>query len=151
MGLHRDCLHLFYLKKFYFFFIFIFLFLQGKSSALNIDGYLNFIYSNLDSKTDDKSGEKTDTKSTNFRQQYYLVVSQNFYPNLRLLANGLFDRSATDTDTDGNSTKSTVTILKPNIELRLSTPLYTAGLVYHRREEKFNISRLSDITTVNEE
>ena len=152
MGLHRNCRCLFHLKNIsYFFFIFIFLFLQGKSSALNINGYLDFTYSNLDSKTDDKSGTNTDTKSTNFRQQYYLTVSQNFYPNLRLLANGLFDRSATNTDTDGNTTKSTTTILRPNIELRLSTPLYTAGLVYNRREEKDEVTGSSNITNINEE
>jgi len=119
-------------KKYFLYFFFIFLSLQGKSSAGSISGYLDFTYSNLDSKTNDESGEKTDTKSTNFRQQYYLNVSQNFYPNLRLLANCLFDRSASKSDTDDTGTKATTTILKPFIELRMSNPLYSAGILYNQ-------------------
>ena len=137
-------------KKYFLYFFFIFLSLQGKSSAGSISGYLDFTYSNLDSKTNDESGEKTDTKSTNFRQQYYLNVSQNFYPNLRLLANCLFDRSASKSDTDDTGTKATTTILKPFIELRMSNPLYSAGILYNRRDTKDNVSGSSSITNVSE-
>ena len=124
--------------------------MQGRSSGATIGGYLDYTYSDFDSTTDDKSGVKTDTKSTNLRQQYYLNVSQNFYPNLRFLASCLLDRNAVKTDTGNDSTKATTTILRPFIELRMSNPLYSAGVTYNRREEKSEVSGSSDITNVSE-
>lgn len=118
--------------------------------ADGINGFFEFDYNKFKTETTDASGRRTETESESFVQLYDLTLEKHFYPNLRLLAGGTFEKNMSDF-TNIAKTESTATRVKPFIDLRLSSPLYTAGGVYTRREEKTETSLFPSTKRVREE
>ena len=79
-----------------------------------------------------------------------LAVNTNIFPNLKLDAGVIVEKNISWFKTDGMSTKSDTTDLRPYINLTLNTPLYTAGIGYDRRQETVKTSGSPGVTTVNE-
>ncbi|MDA8103851.1 MAG: hypothetical protein M0Z71_00570 [Nitrospiraceae bacterium] len=124
--------------------------LPADALADGIIGYLDLSYSNSHTETTDASGASTDTKLNSFNQQLNLTLTKTIYPNLRLLANGIFENDKINSETNGVETDSTTRILRPFVDLTLRTPLYTAGVNYTRRETKNSVADLPSTTDVNE-
>jgi len=139
-----------------FFYLALSLSLQETALADSISGYLDYTYTQQDIQTKEASGLESDQETETFRQQYSLTLDKTIYPNLKLLASGIFEKSKT-TSTFSSSifaeqeTTVTTTILRPFIDLTLRTPLYIAGIGYNRRERKDETSNAPSITNVNEE
>lgn len=129
------------------------LFLASKGEvarAEGLSGYLEWIYNDLTTTTEDSTGRKTETDATNFLQRYSLNLDRRIYPNLTLYASGLFERNAVETTIDGAETDTTLRRLRPRIELNLKTPLYIAQVSYYRNEEKTEIPGTQSQTVVQE-
>jgi len=124
-------------------------FTTGVASADSLTGLLDIGYARTDIKASDSSGATTNTKSSGFFQQYRLTLNKSFFPNLNLIAGGVFEKLMTDSDSGGIQTTSTITIIQPSFDLRLTTPLYKAGVGYSRREVELKTSGPST-TNVNE-
>ncbi len=136
--------------KLAFFFSFLLLSLPlfaGSAMSDGINGYLELNYNQFESKTD-TSGDVTQIKSNSFNQLYNLSLMQTIYPNLRLSANGIFEKNITKSTIDNIDTESSTTKIRPLIDLTLRSPLYTAGIGYTRNEKK---DTSSVVTNVNED
>ncbi len=121
-----------------------------KAAADGIGGFVELNYSNVESVTSDIAGESTEAKSGNFVQRYNLSLSRTIYPNLRLNAGGIFEKISSTFESGDTDTKSSVTNIRPFIDLLLNSPLYTAGAGYNRREEMLKSTGAPSLTTVNE-
>lgn len=121
-----------------------------RAEAEGLSGYLELSYSNLDTRSEDATGNTTKTDSESLLQRYNITLDKKLFPNLTLLAGGFFERRATSTETDGTDIDTTLTRVRPEIQLRLRTPLYLVETLYNRTEEKQKNSGSSSITTVQE-
>jgi len=119
-------------------------------AADGITGYLDLTYSHSSTQTADPSGAVTDTKLNALNEQLNLTLTRTLFPNLRLLANGIFEHDKVTSETNGVETTSTTRILRPFVDLTLRTQLYTVGVNYTRRETKNSVSDLPSSTDVNE-
>ncbi|MEK6776710.1 MAG: hypothetical protein AABY87_07520 [bacterium] len=122
-------------------------FLTGSAMADSIRGLLDLGYSNSETKTEDNLGQKAQTASDSFTQQYRLNMSKNLYPNLLLNAGGIFDKTKNISETDDVETRSTATRSRPFADLTLRTPLYYGGILYNKREDKFESP--DSLTSIN--
>lgn len=124
--------------------------LSTDSPAEGLSGYLEFEYNRADTEQKNSGGQSIDTSSDSLSQLYNLNFDRKIYPNLGLLASGLFRKRDISSDTDGTKSDTTTTTLRPYINLNLRTPLYFAEEVYSRNEEKRETSGVSPVTTVRE-
>ncbi|MFB3885113.1 MAG: hypothetical protein ACE144_07775 [Thermodesulfobacteriota bacterium] len=129
----------------------VFLLLPEVGLADSVHGTLDFNYSSITTKTTDATGNDTKTDSTTHNPRFTLNIDKTIYPNLRLIAGGMGERIVTDSETNGEDTKTTLTRIRPFLDLRLHTPFYTAGVGYSRREETIKTSGVPSTTDVNEE
>jgi len=119
--------------------------------ADGISGYVDLGYSKYDSESEDALGNVSRSEASGFTQLYYLALSRTLYPYLRLSANGLFEKIKTTSSTNTTEeTDTTLTRIRPFVDLTLKTPIYFASTRYSRREEKVEFSGVSPITLVNE-
>jgi len=116
-----------------------------------VSGLLEFNYSFFSTKTTDSTGNTTKTTTNNFDPRVTLTVNTNIFPNLKLDAGIIVEKNISWFKTDGVSSKSDITDLRPYINLTLNTPLYTAGIGYDRRQEIVKTSGSPGITTVVED
>jgi len=116
-----------------------------------VSGLVELNYSFLSTKTTDATGTTTKTTTNNFNPRVTLTVNTNIFPNLKLDAGVIVEKNISWFKTDGMSTKSDITDLRPYINLTLNTPLYTAGIGYDRRQEIVKTSGSPGVTTVNED
>ena len=123
---------------------------MGVASADTLNGLLDIGYAKSDSKTTDSSGAATNTQLSSFFQQYRLGLNKSFFPHLNLLAGGVFEKVITDSDSGGLHTTSTDTKIQPSFDLRLTSPLYKAGVGYSRTEDERKTSGSPSTTNVNE-
>ncbi|MGB5195918.1 MAG: hypothetical protein WBN64_02525 [Candidatus Deferrimicrobium sp.] len=124
--------------------------LSTDSPAEGLSGYLEFEYSRADTEQKNSGGQSTDTSSDSLSQLYNLSFDKKIYPNLGLLASGLFRKRDISSETDGTKSDTTTTTLRPYVNLNLRTPLYFAEVVYSRNQEKLETSGVSPVTTVRE-
>lgn len=127
-----------------------FFFMSDKASADGIRGFVELDYTKVDTESEDAAGLSTKTKANSFLQRYNLTLERSFYPYLKLIAGGIFEKNKSETKTNDLNTESTVTSMRPSIDLRLNSPMYIAGLGYNRREEKTSVSGASDVTNIRE-
>jgi hypothetical protein len=120
------------------------------SRAEGLSGYLEFDYSRADTELRNSGGQSIDTSSDSLTQLYSLNFDKKIYPNLGLLASGLFQKRDISSDVDGTKSDTTTTTLRPYVNLNLRTPLYFAEAAYSRNEEKRKNSGFSPVTTVRE-
>ncbi len=121
------------------------------ASADSLRGILDFGYTTNEGKSRDSSGGTTQSELNSFTQRYRLALNKAFFPTLSLDAGGLFERVKTDSESGGLETTSTDTKTRPYLDLRMTTPLYRAGVGYSRREEERKTSGFPSATDVNEE
>ncbi len=121
-----------------------------ESRAEGLSGYLEFEYSRADTELRNSGGQSVDTSSGSLAQLYSLNFDKKLYPNLGVLASGLFQKRDIASDVDGLKSDSTTTTLRPYVQLNLRTPLYFAEAAYSRNEEKRENTGISPVTTVRE-
>lgn len=120
------------------------------SRAEGLSGYLDIEYDRAKTVTRNSGGQSNDTSSDSIAQLYNLTLEKKIYPNLGLLASGLFQKRDISSEADGLKSDTTTTTLRPYINLNLRTPLYFADATYSRNEEKRKTSGLSTATDVRE-
>ncbi len=121
------------------------------ASADSLRAIVDLGYAKDDMKTTDSAGGTTQANSNIFTQRYRLFMNKSFFPNLSLDAGGLFERVQTDSDTGGAGTTAIDTKTRPYFDLRLTTPLYQAGVGYSRREGELKATGVPSTTDVNDE
>ena len=124
--------------------------LSTDSRAEGLSGYLEIEYGRADTELRNSGGQSIDTSSDTLTQLYNLNLDKKIYPNLGLLASGLFQKRDISSDVDGMKSDTTTTTLRPYVHLNLRTPLYFAEAAYSRNEEKRENSGFSPVTTVRE-
>ena len=124
--------------------------LASEVRSEGLSGYLEYDYSRNDTEVVDPNGQSSRTKADSFLQLYNLSLDRKLYPNLNLLASGVFERRDVSFESGGVESNSTTTTLRPYINLNLRTPLYYADTAYSRNEEKVKSSGFSPATTVRE-
>jgi len=132
-------------------FIGLLAFSVGTAMADSINGYLDVTYFSSDMKTEGDVFLTADTKTQGFTQQYSLTLDKQLYPNLRLLASGLFDGvkiTQTPAEQDENTTRRT--LIKPSLELRWSSFPFSADLFYWKQRDKISGTNFPDITEIIE-
>lgn len=122
----------------------------GKAIAEGISGSVELTYSNARTRFEDSAGLSTSTETGSFLQRYNLTLDKRLYPNLSLLAGGLFDRRATTLKTGETEIDSTATRIRPFASLTLRSPLYLAEAAYSRSEDELEVSGAPSATTVRE-
>jgi len=118
--------------------------------AEGLSGYLEYDFSRNDTENKDAGGQSIRTKADSFTQLYNLTLDRKLYPNLNLLASGIFQEKDISFDIEGAESDTTTTTLRPYVSLNLRTPLYYAEVAYSRNEEKVKASGFSPLTTVRE-
>lgn len=124
--------------------------LSTDSRAEGLSGYLEIEYGRADAELRNSGGQSNNTLSNSLMQLYNLNFDRKIYPNLGLLASGLFQKRDISSDVDGMKSDTTTTTLRPYVNLNLRTPLYFAEAAYSRNEEKRENSGFSPVTTVRE-
>ena len=114
-------------------------------------GYLDLNYTNASSIVKDSSGQTVKSDLNSIQPRFSLTLNTAIFPNLRLYANGLFEKTMTVTQTDDVKTRTTDTRLTPYISLTFSDSPFAAGVSYTQREETLEVSHTPSFTRTNEE
>jgi hypothetical protein len=99
--------------------------------ADGITGRVALTYAHTASTATDAAGTATDSSNRAFLQQYTLTADKSLYPNLRLFASGLFQKTESSTSTNGQGSWGDATVKRPYIDLTLRTPVFAAGVNYN--------------------
>jgi len=134
-----------------FFLLFFFVCLGDLAFADGINGNLEFFYANFDSTTKNETGDTTRITSSSYRQKYNLRLNKGIFPNLRLGAGTLFDKTVTSSKTNETESDITDTLLSPFVTLDLTTPLYRAGVRYNWKEDKNKVSGSPSVSIISED
>jgi hypothetical protein len=111
--------------------MFFFGYVPEMALADGIYGRVTLTYAHNTTTATDAAGTATDSSARAFFQQYSLTADQRLYPNLRLLASGLFQKTESTTSTNGQGTWADVTLRRPYIDLTLRTPVFAVGVNYN--------------------
>ncbi len=106
------------------------------ASAQEASGFVELTAGRNHQETEDPNGIVFKTTGDTLLQRYGLDVSWRFYPNLRFVLGGVFERNASDTWGDFGNGRATTQRLSPYANLLLRTPLYSAQLGYYRTDDK---------------
>ncbi len=125
--------------------------LPGSAMAV-LTGYVDLTYSDVSSESEQASTQQeAKSRSFGFHQIYSLTLDRQLYPNLKLLASGLFDQNITKTKTPDQDTNQRTTTVRPLIELSLDDPIYNGSAGYSRRDDITKASGAPNLHLVNEE
>ncbi|MCK9294761.1 MAG: hypothetical protein M0P70_06720 [Desulfobulbaceae bacterium] len=120
--------------------------------ADSVNALLEFDYNKFDLDSMDKAtGEKSETQSETWGQNYHLNLDKTIYPNLRLNFGGIFQKDETDSTINDEDRETTLTNTRPFADLTLKTPLYTAGAGYSKRDAQTKIDELPWQANINEQ
>src|SRR6266545_2474419 len=97
-------------------FVLVFFVMTGPVFANNINGFLEWNYSLLDTTSKSAAGDISTIKTTGFNQRYNLSLDVNLYPNLRLMSGGIFEDQTNTIKTNGSSRDSSTKVLRPFLE-----------------------------------
>jgi hypothetical protein len=111
--------------------MFFFGYVPEMALADGIGGRVALTYAHNTTTSTDARGTATDSSSRAFFQQYSLTADKKLYPNLRLYASGLFQKTESTTSTNGQGTWADITLRRPYIDLTLRTPVFSAGVNYN--------------------
>ena len=107
----------------------------GVARTEGINLFTEFDFSQVESNIFRKdTGEKTESDSTRFKQNYNLNATKTVYPYLNFRGGGIFQLENLDSTTDGIATDSEERTIQPFLELNLNNPLFGAGLGYRKAE-----------------
>lgn len=107
--------------------------------------------SSISTTTTSASGAVTKTDSTNVYPTLTLNLDGLLYPGLRLNAGGVFELNRMTTDIDGSETNSTISRNRPFFLLRSTSPIFSPGVGYFRREDRSRTAGLTDLKLINNE
>jgi hypothetical protein len=99
--------------------------------ADGIGGRVSLTYAHSTTTATDAAGTTTDSSSRAFFQQYSLTADERLYPNLRLYASYLFQKTESTSSTNGQGSWGDVTLTRPYIDLTLRTPVFAVGVNYN--------------------
>jgi hypothetical protein len=145
LGAHASCPMLYALCGLFL------LLLTGNALADSINGAFELNYSFSSFKTTDAAGNTVKTETNSYNPRFTLNFDKNIFPNLKFRGGGIFEGTSFNSETNGEKTKATFTRMRPFLDLTLTTPLYTAGVGYSRREDSINPKGAPTTTNVNEE
>ena len=98
--------------------------------ADGINGRLNLTYAHSETRSTDFTGVSSDVSTRAFFQQYSLTADKYLYPNLKLFASGMFQKTDATSSTNGQGSWGDTTVTRPYIDLTLRTPVFAAGVNY---------------------
>ena len=90
------------------------------------------------------TGEKLDSDYEQLNQLYNLSLSKNLWPYLQFNAGSAYQINSTWSKTGNNKVDTEETILTPYTELNLTNPIYQAGIAYHKRRIKEDVTDLEN-------
>jgi len=103
------------------------------AQAIRFNSEITSTYTN--SKTELKTtGEKIKSDSYFLEQRYNVNLSKIIYPNLTFNTGAIFQWNNSHAETDGTDSELEERTLRPFVGLRLTNPVYQAGLEYRRTE-----------------
>jgi hypothetical protein len=94
-------------------------------------GRVNLTYAHSKTTSTDFTGTSSDVSNRAFFQQYTLTADKYLYPNLKLFASGLFQKTDSTASTNGQGSWGDTTVTRPYIDLTLRTPIFAAGVNYN--------------------
>ncbi len=100
-----------------------------------LNGFMEWDYSHLQSKTQDAAGSGTTVKSDAITQKYNLMLNRNFFPSLSLRAGYLFETDQSWLTANDQESHSSITTSLPSADLSLGTPLLNGSFGYYKRKE----------------
>lgn len=120
------------------------------SMADGIDGLVEMDYDNSSVKSKDSTGKVTKSEFTDFTHKYYLTLNKTFYPNLRLNAGGIFNKTYSSSKVDQARIKSTDTSTNMFMNLILANRMYNASAGYDKRVQTTKTLGALPLSQVNE-
>ena len=114
--------------------------------ADGIYGRVNLTYAHTETTSTDFTGTSTDVSSRTFFQQYTLTADKYIYPNLKLFASGLFQKTDATSSLNGQGSWGDTTVTRPYIDLTLRTPVFNAGVNYTAVTTEQKIMNAPDTT-----
>ena len=99
--------------------------------ADGIYGRLNLTYAHTETTSTDNTGASSEESNRAFFQQYTLTADKYLYPNLKLFATGMFQKTDSTSSTNGQGSWGDTTVIRPYIDLTLRTPVFAAGVNYN--------------------
>jgi hypothetical protein len=103
------------------------------ASYADVSGYVVLGYDSFRSKSEDSTGNVTESRSHDISEVYNLTLSQQIYPKLRFASNLLIEKDITDVAVPQQS-KTTTTTLTGSGDLIMADPYYSAQVGYLRRQ-----------------
>ena len=99
--------------------------------ADGIYGRLSLTYAHTQTTSTDFTGASEDSSNRAFFQQYTLTADKYIYPNLKLFASGMFQKTESTSSINGQGSWADTTVTRPYIDLTLRTPVFAAGVNYN--------------------
>lgn len=117
----------------------------------NLRAILDASISTSTTTTTDASGGASTTTTNSLYPRLTLNTDTLLFPSLRLNAGGVFEVNLSDSAFNGGGTETTLTYLRPFVELRSINPTFAPGFGYYRRENRTRLSAAPTLTLVNED
>jgi hypothetical protein len=122
--------------NFFLFLLLMLLLLRGIARADDFSGSAELFEQVARTRNVDSDGLATVSKSTFFFQRYRLEYNRPVLPQVFLQAGMRVEKQDLQTDTEGNKSKLTSTVLMPYAGLTFANPFVRAGVSYDVRDEK---------------
>ena len=122
----------------------------AEGAQLTIQSDLEYIGSDIETE-DRRTGEKTDSEFSFFRQTYNMELQKELFPYLSFRGGGHLELIDSSNDTEGEKTGFEEKTDRLFAELDWQNPLYTASGAYRRRNFKFDPRDASSTTFHREE
>ena len=118
----------------------------GLARAQEASGYAELAAGTSDARAEDSSGGRTESTSDTFLQRYGFDMNWRLYPNLTLLAGGLFEKDAASVNGDVGTFDSTQRKTHPYLSALLRTAIFSGQFGYYRHEDDLR----TDGTSIND-
>ncbi|HXH28168.1 MAG TPA: hypothetical protein VNL37_03930, partial [Candidatus Polarisedimenticolia bacterium] len=107
----------------------------GQARAQQASGYAELTVSRSDADDEDDTGRRSGSRNDSFQQRYSLDLSWRLYPNLQLLAGGLFEKDTSTVTTDLDRTETSERRVRPYLNVALRNAVTSALLGFYRNED----------------
>lgn len=114
------------------------LFPASGARAADVSGYAELAASHDRTRIEDSSGATSDLTSDSFLQRYSVDFTWRLYPNLQMMAGGLYEREFTDASLEDVDFETLQRKTRPYFNTTLHTPTETASLGWYRNEDTFS-------------
>jgi hypothetical protein len=108
---------------------------SGGPQAQEASGYAELAAGRSNARTEDPTGQSTESETDTFLQRYGFDLNWRLYPNLTLLAGGLFERDAASAADDSGTVESTQRKFHPYLSALLRTAIFSGQFGYYRNED----------------